>query len=64
MPTAAAGFVRAVHSSAIRTFEDGAAPFRLQDDDITNLTKAMSVYGYLATAVEDEDAIVAPDETV
>lgn len=64
VPTAATGFVRAAHSSAIRTFEDGAAPFRLQDDDITNLTKAMSVYGYMATAVEDADAIVAPDETV
>lgn len=62
-PTAPAGFVRAGHSSAIRSFEAGGAPFRLQDDDITNLTKAMSIYGYMAVAVEDTQALVAPDAT-
>lgn len=63
-PSAPTGFVRAGHSSAIRTFEAPGAPFRLQDDDITNLTQAMSVYGYMATAVEDAEALVAPDATV
>lgn len=63
-PSAPANFVRAGHSSAIRTFEAPGAPFRLQDDDITNLTQAMSVYGYMATAVEDAEALVAPDATV
>ena len=63
-PTAPAGFVRAGHASAIRSFEAGGAPFRLQDDDITNLTKAMSIYGYMAVAVEDTEALVAPDVTV
>lgn len=54
------GLVRVGDSSAIRTFEAGGAPFRLQDDDITHLTKAFSVYGYMAIAVQDKTALVAP----
>lgn len=60
---AADDFVRVGHSSAIKTFEDGAAPFRLQDGDITNLTEAFSVYGYEAVAVQDKTALIAPDVT-
>lgn len=56
----AAGFVRAFHKSAITTWEAPGAPFRLQDDDITNLTHAMSVYGYLATGVTNKAALIAP----
>lgn len=52
--------VRAVNSEAIRTYEAAGAPFRLQDDDITNLTKAFSVYGYMATATEVPGAIIKP----
>ena len=52
--------VRAANSEAIRTYEAGAAPFRLQDDDITNLTKAFSIYGYMAKAREVPGAIVKP----
>lgn len=63
IPVNSNGLVRVGHSSAIRTFEDGAAPFRLQDDDITNLTKAFSIYGYEAIAVQDKDALVSPDVT-
>lgn len=60
---ATTNFARVGHSSAIKTFEDGAAPFRLQDGDITNLTEAFSVYGYEAIAVQDKTALVAPDTT-
>lgn len=52
--------VRAANSEAIRTYEAAGAPFRLQDDDITNLTKAFSIYGYMATAEEVPGAIVKP----
>lgn len=60
---ATANFARVGHSSAIKTFEDGGAPFRLQDGDITNLSQAMSVYGYEAIAVQDKTALIAPDTT-
>jgi HK97 family phage prohead protease/HK97 family phage major capsid protein len=63
IPVNSAGLVRIGHSSAIRTFEAGGAPFRMQDDDITNLTSAFSIYGYEAIAVQDTDALVAPDAT-
>lgn len=52
--------VRAANAQAIRTYEAGGAPFRLQDDDITNLTKAFSIYGYMATATEVPAALVKP----
>lgn len=52
--------VRVASSSAIKTFEAAGAPFRLQDEDITNLTKAFSCYGYLAVAAQEPDAIVVP----
>lgn len=60
---ATANFIRVGHSSAIKTFEDGSAPYRLQDGDITNLTEAMSIYGYEAIAVQDKTALIAPDVT-
>lgn len=63
IPVNSAGLVRVGHSSAIRTFEDGRAPFRMQDSDITNLTDAFSIYGYEAIAVQDADALVSPDVT-
>lgn len=46
------------NSQAIRTFESGGAPFQLSDDNIVNLTKPYSVYGYLASVVQINDAIV------
>lgn len=58
--TVDAGVVRACHSSALRTFEAAGAPFRLTDGDITNLTQAFSVYGYMATAEQDAGAILMP----
>ncbi len=52
--------IRAANSEAIRTYEAGGAPFRLQDADITNLTEAASVYGYMAKALEVPGAIIKP----
>lgn len=52
--------VRAFNSGALRTFESGGAPLRLSDQDITKLTQAFSVYGYLAVALTDPTAIVKP----
>lgn len=63
VPVNSNGLVRVGHSSAICTYEDGRAPFRMQDSDITNLTDAFSIYGYEAIAVEDKDALVSPDVT-
>lgn len=55
-----AGTVRLASTEAIQTFEAGGAPFRLADEDITNLTKAFSIYGYMAVAPQEPDAIVVP----
>lgn len=52
--------IRAANSEAIRTYEAGGAPFRLQDDDITNLTKAFSIYGYMVDVTEVPGAILKP----
>lgn len=64
VPSAAAGTVRGASREAIDVWEDGRAPFRLQDADITNLTEAMSIYGYMAHAVTDEEAITRPNDGV
>lgn len=52
--------VRAGNGDAICTFEAPGAPFRLQDDDITNLTSAFSLYGYAAWGDEDNRALIRP----
>lgn len=52
--------VRAGSGDGIVTYEAPGAPFRLQDDDITNLTNAFSIYGYAAFAVENENALIRP----
>ena len=36
------------NSNAITTWESGGAPYRLSDEDVTNLTNQFSVYGYIA----------------
>jgi HK97 family phage prohead protease len=45
-------------SSAITSYESAGAPFRLNDENITNLTQKFSVYGYLAIAAQDPKALV------
>ncbi len=42
------GTLYIANSNAITTWESGGAPFRLSDEDITNLTNQFSVYGYVA----------------
>lgn len=64
VPNATAGDVRGASEEAITVWEDGRAPFRLQDNDITKLTEAMSIYGYLAHAVTDEQAITRPNDGI
>lgn len=64
VPSATAGAVRGASEEAIDVWEDGSAPFRLQDDDITNLTQAMSIYGYMAHAVTDSEGITRPNDGV
>jgi hypothetical protein len=57
---APANTVRICAPEGLATFEASGAPFRLQDDDITHLTKAFSIYGYMAVADEDHNAILRP----
>lgn len=45
-------------SSALKTLESPGAPLRLQDDNIINLSKAFSLYGYLSVIVPFPTAIV------
>lgn len=45
-------------SSALKTLESAGAPLRLQDDNIINLSKAFSLYGYLSVIVPFPTAIV------
>jgi HK97 family phage prohead protease len=42
------GTLYVANSNAITTWEAGGAPFRLSDEDITNLTNQFSLYGYIA----------------
>lgn len=44
---------------AIRTQEAPGAPLRLQDDNVVNLTRAFSVYGYAATYLQVPGGLVA-----
>lgn len=44
-------------SEALVSYESAGAPFRLQDENIINLTKDFSLYGYMAIAVPDVKGI-------
>jgi len=48
-------------SEAVTVFESPGAPFRLQDENIINLTKDFSLYGYMAVAVTNPLAVVRVD---
>ena len=56
-PSLAALSFYAGNSAAITTYESAGAPFRLNDEEITNLTNSFSVYGYLGIAVSDPKAL-------
>lgn len=58
LPGATAGTIAAYDHVALTTWESPGAPFQLQDENIVNLTKQYSVYGYLAAAVQFPGALV------
>jgi HK97 family phage prohead protease len=49
------------NSRALQTLESPGAPVRLSADDITTLTDAISVYGYMAITIPFANAIVELD---
>lgn len=59
LPGATANTVEFHDRIGITTWESPGAPFRLQDQNVVNLTEAMSQYGYLAAASQFPDAIQA-----
>ena len=48
-------------SDAVTVFEQPGAPVRLQDENVINLTKDFSLYGYLAIGLTNPGAIVRAD---
>ena len=52
-----AGSMYIANSEGLVTYQSGGAPYRLADEDVTNLTKEFSIYGYLAHAVPMPEAI-------
>lgn len=53
----AANTALVVSRSALVSYESAGAPVRLDDENIINLSKSFSVYGYLASAVVDAKGI-------
>lgn len=51
----------AASSQAVRFYESGNAPVRLQDANIINLTQDVSIHGLVAVAIRVPDAIVSHD---
>lgn len=47
-------------STAVTAWENPGAPIRLQDENIINLTKQFSLYGYLASGVTNANGLVKP----
>lgn len=58
LPGAAANTAVAYDPVAVKVWENPGAPLRLQDENIVNLTKDFSLYGYLAVGNPHPDAIV------
>lgn len=58
-PSLAPGTALVANRSAIVNYESAGAPFRLSQDEITNLTSDFSVWGYLAITLPTPKAITA-----
>jgi len=58
-PSLTGGSLFTGNSAALTTYESAGAPFRLNKEDITALTNAFSVYGYLGIAAPEIKAMVA-----
>lgn len=56
-PSLAAGTVYVANSQGMVNYESAGAPFRLTDDEITNLTSDFSVWGYMASTLPQPKAI-------
>lgn len=54
---APSGTLYVAGKDAVTSFENAGAPVRLQDENIINLTKDFSLYGYLAVAVTNPGAV-------
>lgn len=59
-----AGTVIVASAGAVTSYENSGAPLRLQDENIVNLTKDFSVYGYMAIATHDVKGITFIVDTV
>lgn len=57
-PSLAAGSVYVANGQGMVNYESAGAPFRLTDDEITNLTTDFSVYGFMASTLPQPKAIV------
>lgn len=60
VPVKGAGGVRVGAAEAITTWEDGGAPFRLQEENILNLTGDFAVYGFAAFGSTAPEALLRP----
>lgn len=58
LPGAAAGTMEFDAPEAMSTFESAGAPVQLQDENIINLSKAFSVYGYAAWSLPFPTALL------
>ena len=57
-PSLAAGSCYLANGQGMVNYESAGAPFRLTDDEITNLTSDFSVWGYMASTLPQPKAIV------
>jgi uncharacterized protein len=60
-PAMAVNAAYVANSAAVQTLESAGAPIRLSAEDVTTLTDAISVYGYMAITVPFAAAIVELD---
>ena len=58
MPGAVAGTAAFLDRESVTVWESGNAPFQLQDENILNLSKDYSVYGYAAHGVTLPEGIM------
>jgi len=57
-PSLANGSVYVANRQGMVNYESAGAPFRLTDDEITNLTSDFSVYGFMASTLPQPKAVV------
>ena len=58
-PKLAAGSASFANPLALTTWESAGAPFQLQDDNVTELTRDYALYGYFASASQHPQALQA-----